>query len=134
MQVLVNIDVNDIDRAIEFYTTAFDLQCARRLFEGTVAELVGASAKLYLLSKSAGTAASSYAKDLRHYSRHWTPVHLDFVVPDIAAAVTSAVAAGATLEQGITSYAWGQHAELSDPFGHGFCLVQFDAQGYSTMQ
>jgi len=133
VQLLVNIDVDDLDRAIEFYTSAFDLRCARRLFDGSVAELIGASSKIHLLSKPEGTPASRSTNSLRHYARHWTPVHLDLEVSDIAAAVTRAVSAGATLEGEVRSLVWGQHAELSDPFGHGFCLIQFSPQGYTAV-
>lgn len=134
MQLLINIDVDDLDRAIRFYTTAFDLTCERHLFGGSVAELVGADCRIYLLAKPAGTACSTATKALRDYRRHWTPVHLDFVVEDLATAVERAVAAGATLEGNVRSFAWGQHAELSDPFGHGFCLVQFSQQGYAAAE
>jgi len=133
MQLLVNIDIDDLDRAIDFYTSALDLKCERRLFEGSVAELVGASSRIYLLSKPAGTAASSSASALRHYTRHWTPVHLDLDVPDIAAAVARALAAGARLEGETMSYVWGHHAQLSDPFGNGFCFVQFSREGYAAV-
>lgn len=132
MQLLVNIDVDDLDRAIHFYTSAFDLVCQRRLFAGSVAELAGAGCSLYLLAKPAGTAGAHGTTQVRQYSRHWTPVHLDFTVPNIAAAVQRAVAAGAVLETQIQSCAWGRHAQLSDPFGHGFCLVEFSPQGYAA--
>lgn len=134
MRVLVNIDVDDLERAIRFYTSAFGMQCNRRLFHGSVAELVGSSAKVYLLLKPAGTTASSSAHEVRHYARHWTPVHLDFEVMDIAAAVSSAVVAGATVEGDIQCFAWGRHAQLSDPFGNGFCIVQFSPEGYSAAE
>ncbi|WP_068830584.1 VOC family protein [Pseudomonas sp. BMS12] len=132
MQLLVNIDVDDLERAIHFYTSAFDLVCQRRLFAGSVAELVGAGCSLHLLAKPAGTAGAHGITQVRQYNRHWTPVHLDFTVPDIAAAVQRAVAAGAVLETQIQSCDWGRHAQLSDPFGHGFCLVEFSPQGYAA--
>ena len=132
MQFLVNIDVNDLDRAIRFYTTAFNLTCQRLLFGGSVAELVGAESSIYLLAKPAGTPCSAATRAERNYDRHWTPVHLDFVVEDVAIAVARAVAAGAVLEGGIETFEWGSHAELSDPFGHGFCLIQFSREGYAA--
>ena len=69
----------------------------------------------------------------RHYSRHWTPVHLDFVVPDIHAACARAQAAGATPEGPLRSHAWGHIAVFADPFGHGFCLIQFLNRGYDEI-
>ena len=72
------------------------------------------------------------AASVRDYRRHWTPVHLDFVVDDVSAAVARAVAAGAKLEGGIQSFGWGRQATLGDPFGHGFCLLQFSGEGYDS--
>ena len=57
---------------------------------------------------------------VRDFHRHWTPVHLDVVVDNVRAAVVRARDAGARLESGIDSYAWGGLALMSDPFGHGF--------------
>ena len=34
-------------------------------------------------------------------------------------------AAGAVLERPIVSRKWGRMANMADPFGHGFCLLQF---------
>ena len=60
-------------------------------------------------------------------------MHLDFVVDDIAAAVERATACGAMLEAPVKSAAWGDLALMSDPFGHGFCLVQFRNRGYDEI-
>ena len=57
-------------------------------------------------------------------------MHLDFTVDDVSAAVERAVAAGARLEGDIQSFGWGRQATLSDPFGHGFCILQFSGTGY----
>ena len=129
----MNIDVADLERAIEFYQAAFDLHLNRKLFGGLVAEMRGASSIIYLLAKPEGTAPWHGASCARDYQRHWTPVHLDFEVPDIAAAVERAMAAGARLESPSRSFSWGQIALLSDPFGHGFCLLQFSERGYDTV-
>ena len=133
MQLLVNVDVDDIERAIEFYRAAFGLHLGRRLFGGSVAEMLGASSMIYLLAKPAGTLPWRQASSARDYHRHWTPVHLDFEVVDIDAAVERAVAAGARLENEPRSFNWGQLAMLSDPFGHGFCLLQFTDRGYDAV-
>jgi len=69
----------------------------------------------------------------RDYRRHWTPVHLDLVVPDVEAATATAIAAGARLEGQIQSYVWGRLASISDPFGHGFCFLQWAGGGYDEM-
>ena len=133
MQLLVNVDVDDIERAIEFYWAAFGLHLGRRLFGGSVAEMLGASSMIYLLAKPAGTLPWPQASSARDYHRHWTPVHLDFEVVDIDAAVERAVAAGARLENEPRSFNWGRLAMLSDLFGHGFCLLQFTDRGYDAV-
>jgi predicted enzyme related to lactoylglutathione lyase len=58
---------------------------------------------------------------------------LDLVVTDIHAAIARAVSAGATLEQDAQETGFGWLAELSDPFGHGFCLLQFAEGGYDAI-
>ena len=133
MKCLVNIDVDDLQRAISFYGAAFELKPGRR-FGSTGIEMLGSSAPIYLLEKAAGTHAHPKAEaQVRNYARHWTPTHLDFVVDDIEAAVEKACAAGAILEQAIATATWGRLAQMSDPFGHGFCFVQFLNRGYDEI-
>jgi predicted enzyme related to lactoylglutathione lyase len=60
-------------------------------------------------------------------------VHLDFVVPDIGSALARATAAGATLERDVTNHAYGKLALLADPFGNGFCLIEFTGRGYDAI-
>ena len=97
MELLVNLDVDNLDNAIAFYGTVFDLKVGRRFGAGA-AEMLGSSAPIYLLAKAAGTPVSSTTTERRSYGRHWTPVHLDFVVDDIESTVQRAIAAGALLE------------------------------------
>lgn len=132
VELLVNIDVDDLDKAVAFYRAALGLRVARRFGDGGV-EMLGASAPVYLLVKPAGSPASSATAQLRDYRRHWTPVHLDIVVEDVAAAVAKAVAAGVTLEGEIRTHNWGQIALLADPFGNGFCLLRFLGRGYDEI-
>ena len=80
--ILVNIDVDDLDRAVAFYTRLLGVKVGRRFGEMGI-ELIGSSAPIYLLAKVAGTPASPSSADRRRYERHWTPVHLDFAVPDL---------------------------------------------------
>jgi predicted enzyme related to lactoylglutathione lyase len=135
MELLVNIDVDDLERGIAFYTAAFGLRIGRRFGADGAdsAELLGGSAPIYLLVNAAGTPASSSMAQLRSYERHWAPVHLDFVVDDVDAAVSIAVRAGATLEDPAETHEWGRIAHLADPFGHGICLVQFLNRGYDEI-
>jgi predicted enzyme related to lactoylglutathione lyase len=132
MQVLINVDVDDLEKATHFYETAFGLKVGRR-FGADGVEMLGSSAPIYLLVKTAGSAASSTAPQRRSYSRHWTPIHLDFVVEEIESAVRRAVNAGARLESAVATHKWGRLALMADPFGHGFCFVQFLGRGYNEI-
>lgn len=129
---LINIDVDDLDRAVAFYTAALGLEVGRKFGQAAV-ELTGATSPIYLLTKAAGTPASPATGDLRRYSRHWTPVHLDFVVAELEAALKIALSAGATLESGPEQHKWGKIAHLADPFGHGLCLIEFLGRGYDEI-
>jgi predicted enzyme related to lactoylglutathione lyase len=132
IELLVNIDVPEIEPATAFYTRAFGLTVGRRFGEGAV-ELLGAGAPIYLLAKPACSAATPASADRRNYGRHWTPVHLDFVVADIDAAVARAEAAGARVERPTAVHKWGKIALLADPFGHGICLIEFVNRGYDEI-
>lgn len=132
MDFVANIDVDDLDKAIRFYQDAFGLKVGRR-FGASGVEMLGGPAPLYLLVKASGTAASSAAATVRHYDRHWTPVHLDFVVEEIESAVQGALAAGARLEAAISTARWGKLAMMADPFGHGFCFIEFLGRGYDEI-
>ena len=131
MSLLVNVDVDDLESATRFYCDGLGLEIGRR-FEGWV-ELVGAAAPIYLLPKAAGTPVSPASSQERDYRRHWTPVHLDFVVTDIRAAIERALQAGAKLERDVTTHAYGLLALLADPFGNGFCLIEFRGRGYDAI-
>ncbi len=130
-ELLVNIDVDDLERGVDFYTRAFELTAGRRFGKGAV-ELLGAKSTLFLLAKERGSAAFERG-EARRYERHWTPVHLDFVVDDLDAAIARALDAGARQELEVGHYGWGDVAQFSDPFGHGFCLVKFSARGYDAL-
>jgi predicted enzyme related to lactoylglutathione lyase len=132
MDLLVNVDVDDLPKGIAFYQRAIGLQVGRRF--GTFAvEMLGTSSAIYLLLKPDGTRPSAEADDVRRYQRHWTPIHLDFVVPDITAAVRRAIDAGATMEGEIQTHNWGHMAQMADPFGHGICFIQFLGRGYDEI-
>jgi predicted enzyme related to lactoylglutathione lyase len=130
-RLLVNIDVADLEQATRFYCAALDLRVGRR-FEGWT-ELVGSTAPIYLLPKTAGSLASPCSGERRRYDRHWTPVHLDFVVDDLEEALARARKAGATVESEVQRHPWGRLALLADPFGNGFCLLQFTGRGYDEI-
>ncbi len=96
MDLLVNIDVPDLERAEAFYVAALGLTPTRRFGQGGV-ELSGLPVRLYLLEKAEGSVGAG--RDIRRYGRHWTPVHMDVVVDDLDAALARALNAGAVLER-----------------------------------
>ncbi|TVV77205.1 VOC family protein [Sphingomonas solaris] len=120
-RLLVNIDVPDLAAAEAFYTQGLGFVPGRR-FGTAVTELTGGETPLYLI-----------ARPERDYARHWTPMHLDLVVDDLEAAAAQAEAAGAVPEGGLCSAGYGRIATFADPFGHGFCLIQFSAEGYDAI-
>jgi len=130
MRLLLNIDVPDLAAAEAFYVAAFGLSPGRR-FGDAVVELLGAEAPIYLLRKSAGTEGAGGRP--RDYGRHWSPLHADVVVEDADAALARALAAGATQEGDVREAAWGRIVQIADPFGHGWCLLQFLGRGYDEI-
>lgn len=130
MKILINIDVPRLAPAIDFYCAALSLSLARILDEDT-AELKGGSSILYLLRKEAGSRPVVRLADERRYLRHWTPVHMDFVVDDVDQAAMRAIKAGAVREGECVQWRGSRCISFSDPFGHGFCLVEFVDNTYS---
>jgi predicted enzyme related to lactoylglutathione lyase len=132
VELLVNIDVDDLSEAIAFYQQAAGLRLGRR-FGSLGVEMLGTSSAIYLLVKPEGTKPSTNTDEVRRYRRHWTPVHLDFVVSELEAAVSRATEAGATIEGEIQTHNWGRIAHMADPFGHGICFIQFLGRGYDEI-
>lgn len=130
MQLLLNIDVPDIATAEAFYCAAFALKVGRRFGDDAV-ELLGGNAPVYLLHKPAGSIGAADAQ--RDYARHWTPVHGDVVVEDLDDALARAIAAGALQEGATREAGWGRIVQLADPFGHGWCLIEFSDVGYDAI-
>ena len=130
--LLLNIDVPDVEAGIAFYTAALGLKAGRR-FDADFVELTGADAPIYLLGKDAGTSIGPAGGDVRRYERHWSPIHPDFVVDDMDEAIARAVAAGAVQEGETRDASYGRLAMFADPFGHGFCLIQFNERGYDAL-
>jgi predicted enzyme related to lactoylglutathione lyase len=128
MNIIINIDVPELEPAIRFYTAALGLEHTRTL-DDDVAELRGATATIFLLCKERGSTAVESPPIEREYARHWTPVHFDSVVDDVDAAAARAVAAGARRETGHVDWRGSRCISFSDPFGHGFCFIQFERNG-----
>lgn len=123
MRFVINMDVSDMKAAADFYQAAVGLTL-NRIIGDEVAELTGGSATIYLLQKGARSDATQNGSP-RGYSRHWTPIHIDFVVEDLEAAAKRALDAGAIREGGAREWSGSRWITFSDPFGHGFCLIEF---------
>jgi predicted enzyme related to lactoylglutathione lyase len=132
LQLLINIDVDDVPRAEDFYTAAFKVTVGRRFDDGFV-ELLGLPVPVYLLKKASGTLPFEGAGVGRSFARHWTPVHMDVIVEDLAEATLRAVAAGARAESGVIREPYGLMTFFSDPFGHGFCFIEWKGRGYDEL-
>ncbi len=129
---LINIDVPDIAAGRSFYEQGLGFEFRRSLFDGRAAELSGAGLRLFLIKADSGAVATSSGVE-RRYERHWTPVHLDLVVADLAEAIARAEAAGARQERPILRNEVYELAPMADPFGHGFCLMRFLGADYDPV-
>ncbi|MBL0419283.1 VOC family protein [Ramlibacter sp. AW1] len=133
MDVRICIDVDDLERGITFYTQGLGLRVGRR-FDSEWVELIGGSSPIDLLVNAGGTAPLGPPHTQRRtYARHWTPVHLDFVVQGIDEFAKRLVALGATLERPMAHYSWGLMASMADPFGHGLDLLELSGRGYDEL-
>jgi predicted enzyme related to lactoylglutathione lyase len=130
VRVIINIDVQDLSAAIEFYGKAIGLK-HNRTIDHDVAELIGGSSVVYLLQKNSDSPVSESTLARRNYARHWTPVHLDFVVDNIDVAKERALNAGAICESECVEWMGSKCVTFSDPFGHGFCLIEFLGDTYT---
>jgi predicted enzyme related to lactoylglutathione lyase len=119
----VSVDVPDLAEGVRFYTSAFGFSKSAEPVPGVVV-LDAGDVQICLLEKREGSQPSSHTAEMRHYERHWTPVHLDIHVDDIGVTLAKALDAGATQEQFIENPEHGSVAFCSDPFGHGFCLIE----------
>ena len=62
------------------------------------------------------------ATEGRSFARHWTPIHLDFAVEDLARSTAEITRLGGSVEDR-ESGDWGSLTRCVDPFGNGFCLL-----------
>ena len=119
MRLEICIDVDDVDRAVEFYGRGLGLTVIEHHPNWAEAKL--GELRFWIMKAASGVEGAI----TREYRRHWTPVHLDFVVDDIDKAVECAVAAGGHLDREIMrNPERADLANLSDPAGNGVDLVQ----------
>ena len=126
------IDVTDAARGIAFYCDGIGLTLKRRL-SSTWIELAGANLPIFLLANRPPIADLGSTTAVRSFERHWIPVHLDFVVTDLDAAVARLTALGGSLDRGIQVREYGRMANMADPFGNGFDLIEFAGSGYDAV-
>lgn len=120
--VHISIDVPDLDAGLRFYTAVFGFVENARPFPA-MAVLDANNVTVCMHEKPAGSKSSPEGAELRHYERHWTPVHLDLHVPDLDAVLTLVRAQGGTIEREFRTQGPKPVAFCSDPFGNGFCVI-----------
>ena len=121
MKVSVSIDVPDVDKAVMFYTQA--LGCEGPAEKHGLKTLSAGNVDLYLLDKEEDSCPLPHGGTTRSYGRHWTPIHLDFLIRDVAGTVAKVVELGGSQEGGEKGD-WGEIAYCADPFGNGFCIIR----------
>lgn len=123
ISVSISIDVPRLADGVRFYDAAFGFSKVSEPLPG-MAVLRAGDTEICLLEKAAGSVPSKHTQEVRRYQRHWTPVHLDLHVDDLESALAQALEAGATQEQVFDKPGYPAVAFCSDPFGHGFCLIE----------
>lgn len=96
VRVSIGIDVPDLSAATSFYCDA--LGCSVDKQQPSHNTLSVPRVTMQLLLKEAGTAATGNGTAKRNYERQWTPVHLDFDVDDLDAAVAVVKRSGGSVE------------------------------------
>ena len=117
MEFSICIDVDDVDRAVEFYGRGLGLTVVEQHPDWAQVKL--GDQTFWIMKAPAGV----QGQISRDYRRHWTPVHLDFTVEDIDVAVGRAIEAGGKLDGEVQRGEKGALANMSDPSGNGVDLV-----------
>lgn len=127
------IEVTDLARGIEFYCGGLGLTHKRQLGPRWV-ELAGANLPFFLLANRPAVAELGTTKVTRDFGRHWTPVHLDFIVSNLDEVVGRLCGLGGTLDREIQIREYGRIGNMADPFGNGFDLIEFSGPGYDNVK
>ena len=99
MKYSVSIDVPDLAKGIAFYTDVFGVQEVARPID-VYAVLRGSGGQAFgIIQKPEGSEPAPETDDRRHYTRHWTPVHMDIEVDDFDATLDRLTAAEKELLQ-----------------------------------
>ena len=123
ISVSLSVDVPNLAEGVRFYSEAFGFSKKSEPVPG-VAVLRAGDSEICVVERASGSSPSSHTQETRHYDRHWTPVHMDLHVDNLKEALQSALNAGAKQEQLFDEPGHGGVAFCSDPFGHGFCLIE----------
>jgi predicted enzyme related to lactoylglutathione lyase len=125
------IEVEDTEAGVAFYTAALGLTVRRRLTPRWV-ELAGAGVPIFILGNRPERFDAGGVEIARDFTRHWTPVHLDFIVDGLEAWVRCVRDAGAVVEREEVHDAF-RMANCADPFGNGFDLIEIAPGGYDAI-
>jgi catechol 2,3-dioxygenase-like lactoylglutathione lyase family enzyme len=119
---LVNVRymVDDVERAVDFYTTRFGFT-VRSNAAPAFADVVRGNLRL-LLSGPASSAGRPMPDGRRPEPGGWNRIH--FIVEDIAAEIERLRAAGVTFRNEIVSGPGGQQVLVEDPAGNPIELFQ----------
>lgn len=123
-KISVCIDISEMKKGIKFYTEALGCQLIKEGDEYT--ELSFDGLKMYLIARENGTNPLITGEAVRNYERHWTPIHLDFHVSNIDQCISSIIELGG-VKEGESSGDWGSAAFCADPFGNGFCVMEYNS-------
>jgi predicted enzyme related to lactoylglutathione lyase len=129
IQAHAYIEVTELRRGLDFYCDGLGLTLKRQL-SPTWVELEGANLPIFLLADCPPLADLGGRPVPRSYERHWTPVHLDFIVASLDDLVSRLIARGGSLDRGIKVREYGRIANMADPFGNGCDLIEFSGAGY----
>ncbi len=123
MKVEITIDVDDLERAVEFYCEGIGLKLIERGKTWARTELEDQTFWIceFVAGQQGGVA--------RDFQRHWTPIHLDFIVKDLDSALARALDAGGRLDRAVRRddpepLGRCDIANLSDPAGNGVDLIK----------
>ena len=113
--------VEDLDRALGFYTGVLGLRLGHR--SGDYAQLDTGATRLALYTRNA--MANTLGMSLQAPDAHAPGFEIGFKVADVDAAIDELIARGATLVAPPTDRFWGQRtAYVRDPDGHLIELAQ----------
>ncbi len=113
--------VDDLDRALRFYTEVLGLRLGHR--SGNYAQLNTGATRLGFYTREA--MAKMLGLSLQPSAQDAPGFEIGFKVPDVDAAFAELVARGATPVTSPTTHPWGQRtAYVRDPDGHLIELAQ----------